>query len=75
MSVCNIYHSSEDVVEKLNSQGAFLPKALFEQSQQFLKEEHSHEVLNELFHLLKKYDLRSEPEQEERNTKISMRLK
>ncbi|WP_243291014.1 group-specific protein [Bacillus sp. FJAT-47783] len=71
MGTCNIDHSIEDVKNKFLAQSSVLPdeiKALFES---FFMKEHSQEVLNEVFHLLKKYDLSSEAEQQERNVKLT----
>lgn len=67
MSTCNIDHSLEDVMKKLQSQESFLPPELYQKATQFLKAEHSQQVLNELFHLLKKYDLATQEEQQTRN--------
>lgn len=67
MYTCNIDHSKEDVMNKLQSQEGFLPKELFTKAVQFLEVEHSQQILNELFHLLKKYDLAPKEEQQERN--------
>lgn len=75
MGTCNIDHSLEDVKNKFLAQSSFLPneiKALFES---FFIKEHSQEVLNEVFHLLKKYDLSSDEEQNDRNTKLTALLK
>ncbi|WP_028401870.1 hypothetical protein [Ectobacillus panaciterrae] len=70
MGKCNIDHSHEDVIQKLESQQDFLPELLGKDLFRFLKSKHSQQTLNELFHLLKKYDLASEEEQEERNKKL-----
>ncbi|EXX86775.1 hypothetical protein BG53_05470 [Paenibacillus darwinianus] len=70
MGTCSIDHSQEDVIRKLESQQSFLPAHLGETLRQFLKNEHAQQTLNELFHLLKKYDLVSEEEREERNGKM-----
>jgi hypothetical protein len=64
-------HSVEDVVKKLNDQKPFLPDELAEKTAQFLKSGHRQETLNELFHLLKKYDLADEEERLERNEKLA----
>ena len=74
MGACNIDHSQEDVKKKWESQRAFLPADLNEKLSQFLEKEHSQETLNEVFHLLKKYDLISKEEQEERNEKFQQLL-
>jgi len=71
VGTCNIDHSHEDVVQKLESQKSFLPDGLDAKLAQFLKGENKQETLNELFHLLKKYDLASESEREERNKKLT----
>ncbi|OCA92157.1 group-specific protein [Pseudobacillus wudalianchiensis] len=70
MGQCNIDHSREDVIQKLESQQAFISLGLYETLYNFLKTEHEQDTLNELFHLLKKYDLASEEEQEARNVKL-----
>ncbi|OKL37462.1 group-specific protein [Domibacillus mangrovi] len=70
MGQCSIDHSQEDVIQKLESQRDFLSAALYEEVQLYLKNEHVQEALNELFHILKKYDLASKEEQEERNQKL-----
>lgn len=70
MGKCNIDHSHEDVVSKFESQKEFLPARLVGKVRQFLENEQSQENLNELFHLLKKYDLVSESEREERDEKL-----
>ncbi|MFD1037768.1 hypothetical protein ACFQ3N_05000 [Virgibacillus byunsanensis] len=70
MGTCNIDHSHEDVVKKLESQEKFLPVNLTKQLETFLREEHSQKTLNELFHLFKKYDLASKTEQEDRNKQL-----
>jgi len=36
----------------------------------FLQNKHSQEILNDIFHLLKKYDLVSEEEREKRNAQL-----
>ncbi|RST72702.1 group-specific protein [Siminovitchia acidinfaciens] len=75
MSKCNIDHSREDVVGKLESQVKFLPASLAEGLGQFLQSEQPQETLNEVFHLLKKYDLASEEEKEERDQKLEEYVK
>lgn len=75
MGKCNIDHSRESVVAKLESQEGFLPTELTEELGQFLKSEQPQETLNEVFHLLKKYDLASEEERKERNRKLKQYIK
>jgi hypothetical protein len=70
MSTCNLDHSHEDVIQKLESQQGFLPELIYHDLHRYLKQEHTQHTLNELFHLLKKYDLASKEEQEERNGKL-----
>ncbi|HLR67934.1 hypothetical protein [Virgibacillus alimentarius] len=72
MGVCNIDHSLEDVQKKLKGQESFLPDDLARKVHQFLENEQSQENLNELFHLLKKYDLASKLEREERDKKLAV---
>lgn len=67
MGACNINHSSQDVFIKLQSQRAFMPESLFDRVTNFLQGAPVQDVLNALFHLLKKYDLVSSEEQENRN--------
>lgn len=74
MSTCNIDHSKEDVHKKLESQKAFLPEELYLSGLTFLKEEKNQQELNELFHLLKKYDLAPKEEQEKRNDALQSLL-
>jgi hypothetical protein len=70
MSSCNLDHSLEDVIKKLEDQRPYLLPNLSEKCAQFLKTDVSQGELNELFHLLKKYDLASNKEKEMRNQKI-----
>ncbi|GAB6615610.1 MULTISPECIES: hypothetical protein [Bacillus] len=72
---CNIDHSMEDVMNKLESQKKFLPEVIFKEVKGFLQGNHSQEILNDVFHLLKKYDLVSEEEREMRNTQLLLIIK
>ncbi|MGG0706126.1 hypothetical protein [Bacillus paramobilis] len=72
---CNIDHSMEDVMNKLESQKDFLPEVIFKELKGFLQGNHSQEILNNVFHLLKKYDLVSEEEREMRNTQLLLIIK
>ncbi|QQN81930.1 group-specific protein [Bacillus toyonensis] len=67
---CNIDHSIEDVMNKLESQKDFLSEILFKDLNGFLQNKHSQEILNDIFHVLKKYDLVSEEEREKRNAQL-----
>lgn len=73
--VCNIDHSIEDVMNKLESQKSFLSEEIFKGLKIFLQGNHSQEILNDVFHLLKKYDLVSEEERETRNTRLLLIIK
>lgn len=75
MGECNLDHSLDDVKKKLESQQPFLPEPLFRQLSQYVTSERSQQILNELFHLLKKYDLAPAEEQEERNGKMTLLMK
>ncbi|RFU70964.1 group-specific protein [Peribacillus saganii] len=70
MGLCNIDHTTEDVKKKYESQKSFLPDAYYSYFDQFLQEDKPQEALNELFHLLKKYDLVTEEERISRNKEI-----
>lgn len=70
MGTCNLNHSQQDVRMKFESQKAFLPTALSQTLDRYLEKANSQETLNELFHLLKKYDLSTQEEQESRNEKL-----
>ncbi|CAN7482868.1 hypothetical protein LJR015_004739 [Peribacillus frigoritolerans] len=70
MGVCNLNHSQQDVRLKFESQKAFLPTQLSQTLDRYLEKGNSQETLNELFHLLKKYDLSTKEEQESRNDKL-----
>jgi hypothetical protein len=70
VSSCNLDHSLDDVKKKLADQRPFLIPALAEKCSQYLTVAQSQNDLNELFHLLKKYDLASHEEREIRNQKL-----
>ncbi|HDR7759438.1 hypothetical protein [Bacillus cereus] len=72
---CNIDHSIEDVMNKLESQKNFLSEEIFKGLKNFLLGNHSQEILNDVFHLLKKYDLASEEERETRNNQLLLIIK
>ncbi|ULT56332.1 group-specific protein [Neobacillus drentensis] len=75
MSECKLNHSKEDVENKYESQAAFLPEEMKGLFNRFFANEHSQELLNEVFHLLKKYDLASFEEKQERNNRLYLVLK
>ncbi|SFE36161.1 FdhD protein [Alteribacillus iranensis] len=70
MGKCNIDHSLDSVREKLESQRSYLPDDVYQHSQTILGENPDQTTLNELFHLLKKYDLADIKEKQERDEKI-----
>ncbi|MEQ6375669.1 hypothetical protein RZN22_07455 [Bacillaceae bacterium S4-13-58] len=70
MGKCSIDHSMEDTRKKLDEQRPFLPQNLAMQLSNFLEQDLAQGILNEVFHLLKKYDLASEEEREDRNKKL-----
>lgn len=70
MSECKLDHSQEDVINKFKNQHDYLPGRLGEEVELFLTRELPQHTLNDLFHLLKKYDLASNDEREERNRKL-----
>lgn len=75
MGECKIDHSHEDVKKKFESQKEFLPQDMSALFNNFVKEEHTQDILNEVFHLLKKYDLVTEEEKTERNNRLYLVLK
>lgn len=75
MSECKLNHSQEDVRNKYESQEVFLPEDMKSLFEQFFSKEHNQDLLNEVFHLLKKYDLASEEDRNERNNRLYLVLK
>lgn len=67
MGTCKLDHSVEDVRKKLQEQQSYLPESIVNKLETFLNEQVDQQMLNELFHLLKKYDLASPDEQATRN--------
>ncbi len=70
MSSCKIDHTLADVDKKLDSQKPFLPEELYKGCSELLNQKLNQQTLNELFHLLKKYDLASKEEQGVRHAKL-----
>ena len=70
MGKCNIDHAVQDVQKKLTEQSAFLPNHLTEGLKAVLTDELGQDTLNEIFHLLKKYDLAGAEERKEREEKL-----
>ncbi|GLB60851.1 hypothetical protein [Cytobacillus sp. NCCP-133] len=75
MSECKLDHSLEDVQKKFEQQEPFLPDEMKPLFQSFFKEEHTQDLLNEVFHLLKKFDLASDEEKSERVNRLNLVLK
>jgi hypothetical protein len=75
LSECKLDHNHEDVKSKYESIAAFLPEDLKPLFIQFFEKEHSQDLLNEVFHLLKKYDLATKEEQATRNNRLYLVLK
>ncbi|MFD1359025.1 hypothetical protein ACFQ4X_13990 [Fictibacillus halophilus] len=71
MGKCTIDHTLEDVKQKLVDQAAFMPENLVREVEGSLTDKADQEFLNEVFHLLKKYDLADETERKERNEKLN----
>lgn len=71
MGSCNIDHSLDDVKKKFMEQRTFLPENLVEGLERALTDDLSQGSLNDIFHLLKKYDLASDTEREKRDEKIA----
>ncbi|KAA0547205.1 group-specific protein [Bacillus sp. BGMRC 2118] len=70
MSTCKIDHSIDDVKNKLEEQVPFLPPEIYTNSLKFLLTSPTQLQLNELFHLLKKYDLADTEQKLEKNQKL-----
>ncbi|MFD2991311.1 hypothetical protein ACFS5O_06695 [Fictibacillus nanhaiensis] len=75
MGKCTIDHTLEDVKQKLAEQSAFMPRELVIEVGDSLSDDSDQTYLNEVFHLLKKYDLVDESERETRNEKLSNLVK
>ncbi|MDE3838707.1 group-specific protein [Bacillus methanolicus] len=75
MGTCNIDHSHEDVRKKYEVQSEFLPSGINDLLGAFFEKEQTQDILNEVFHLLKKYDLADEKEKAERNRRLELILK
>lgn len=72
MGSCNIDHTQDEVKQKLSEQKPFLPTNVADQLAQALTVDVTQESLNDIFHLLKKYDLATEDEQKEREQKLAV---
>ena len=70
MSSCKLDHSWEDVKNKLSDQKEHLPQNIYDLTIKFLSLSPNQHQLNELFHLLKKYDLATNEEKQARNKQL-----
>ena len=70
MGKCTIDHSHGDVITKFENQSPYMPENVVQEIHRFLQQTIKQETLNELFHLLKKYDLSSEEEKKKRNIEL-----
>ncbi|WP_040204082.1 hypothetical protein [Neobacillus jeddahensis] len=75
MSECRVNHTKADLKRKYESQESFLPAEIKSLFSPFFARDHAQELLNEVFHLLKKYDLASAEEQSARNNRLLLVLK
>jgi citrate synthase len=75
MSECKLDHTHEDVQKKYESQKEYLPEEMVPLFEEFFSKEHTQDILNEVFHLLKKYDLASEEEKSERTSRLYLVLR
>ena len=75
MGECKVDHSPEDVRNKYANMEPHLPDELKPLFGEFLAGEHTQEIWNEVFHLLKKYDLASGDDREEKNNRLYMVLR
>ncbi|WP_425288593.1 hypothetical protein [Salibacterium halotolerans] len=74
MGSCPIDHSLDDVKQKLEDQKDVMPAALYHDTARFFHDEQPQSILNEGFHLLKKYDLAGQEEKENRNAALQQLL-
>lgn len=71
MGECRLNHTVADVQKKLSEQAPFLPEERADQLVALLATDLTQEQLNELFHLLKKYDLATPEERLQRDAKMA----
>lgn len=70
MSECKLDHTTEDVKKKLTEQSSYLPDDIRERVENLLERPLDQQMLNHVFHLLKKYDLATPEERLERDAKF-----
>lgn len=71
---CKLNHPVEDVRNKFETQKEYLPSDMTSSFEAFFTHEHTQDILNDVFHLLKKYDLATEEDREQRNKRLYMVL-
>lgn len=72
MDPSTVDHSIEDVSRRLERQSQCMPAHLYFQLEELLNWSLEQEVVNQLYALLKKYDVLTDIEREERNISIQM---
>jgi len=70
MAECKLDHSQGDVQKKLAEQSSYLPTALAVGLKEIVNKPLTQAELNELFHLLKKYDLATQEERVQRDEQL-----
>ncbi|WP_139488679.1 group-specific protein [Brevibacillus dissolubilis] len=70
MSECKLDHTREDVQKKCVEQSAFLPADIHTSLKAYLEKDLPQATLNEVFHLLKKYDLADAEQRAARDEKL-----
>ncbi|WP_235193424.1 hypothetical protein [Exiguobacterium sp. AB2] len=65
-------HSLKDVSRRLERQSQYMPAHLYFQLEELLNWSLDQEVVNQLYALLKKYDVLTDIEREERNVSIQL---
>ena len=65
-------HSNEDVWRRLERQSQWMPAQLYYQFEELLSLHLEQPILNELYQVLKKYDVLTDIERDERNESIQM---
>ena len=72
MDPSTVDHSLKDVSRSLERQSQYMPAHLYFQLEELLNWSLDQEVVNQLYALLKKYDVLTDIEREERNVSIQL---
>ncbi len=72
MDPSTVDHSLKDVSRRLECQSQYMPAHLYFQLEELLHWSLDQEVVNQLYALLKKYDVLTDIEREERNVSIQL---